>query len=361
MDAWLGRPVQGNDVVLTIDDGVQRAAIESIDGYRGACIVLDPRTGAVLASASNPAYDPNNVEDGWETLSADCGPAPLIDRTRSALYPPGSTFKVVTLTAALGTDTSTLDRTYPGPGSHRDRQRARHQLRRRHATTSITLADATARSVNTVYGQVAVELGPQRLVKQAEAFGFNNDVPYELPATTSLMPDPAEMTEWETAWAGIGQPVGEHESPPGPQSTVMQMAQVSAGIANAGHVMRPYVVERITDPAGPHVGHDRSRGWTTATDPATAATVRDADGLRRRERLRRRARSIDGVQVAGKTGTAEVGKDRETTAWFIAFAPADDPTVAMAIMLEEGGVGGRVAAPRARTVLEAALASQGSQ
>ncbi|MBI5231657.1 MAG: FtsW/RodA/SpoVE family cell cycle protein [Coriobacteriales bacterium] len=356
MDAWLGRPVKGNDVVLTIRDDVQQAAIDSIEGYRGACVVLDPKTGAVLASASNPGFDPNNVDEGWEQLSSDTGPAPLVDRSRSARYPPGSTFKVVTLTGVLGSGTSSLEREYRGPG--------RMEIGNAPVTNfeggsydRISLRDATARSVNTVFAQAAVELGAEKLVSQAEGFGFNKRVPYELPARTSLMPNPAEMTTWETAWAGVGQPVGEHESPPGPQSTVLQMAEVASGIANNGRVMRPHVVEKIADPAGRTLATTRPRLWTTATDPTTAAEVRDvmvytvSNGSGA-------AAQIDGVEVGGKTGTAEVGKGLETNAWFIAFAPAEDPTVAMAIMLEQGGVGGRRAAPRAKPVLEAALASQ---
>lgn len=356
IDAWLGRPIQGNDIVLTISDPVQRAAEEALDGHRGACVVLDPRTGAVLASAANPAYDPNDVDGSWQELNAESGPAPLLDRARSALYPPGSTFKVVTLTGALAAGVATPERTYPGPASI--------ELGNAPVTNfeggsydRITLAEATAKSVNTVFGQVAVELGPRRLVGQADAFGFDRRPGYELPVRSSLMPDPAEMTTWETAWSGVGQPVGEHESPPGPQATVMQMALVASGIANAGTVMRPYVVDRVTDPAGRPLAATAPRRWTVATDPATASTVRDimVDVVENGSGARAR---IDGVKVAGKTGTAEIGKGQDTHAWFIAFAPADNPTVAMAIMLEKGGQGGRAAAPRARAVLEAALAEQ---
>jgi peptidoglycan glycosyltransferase len=139
----------------------------------------------------------------------------------------------------------------------------------------------------------------------------------------------------------------------------MQMALVASGIANAGTVMRPYVVARVTDPLGETLSTTQPRRWTEATDPVTAATVRDMMVVVVEKGSGRRAQ-VPGVPVAGKTGTAEVGKTRTTNAWFIAFAPADAPTVAMAIMLEEGGVGGRVAAPRSRGVLEAALTAQGS-
>jgi cell division protein FtsI/penicillin-binding protein 2 len=162
------------------------------------------------------------------------------------------------------------------------------------------------------------------------------------------------MTTWETAWAGVGQPVGEHDSPPGPQATALQMALVGAGLGNDGVVMRPYFVGRITDQAGRVIATTEPRRWTTAATPATADevtrimvdTVASGTGTRAQ---------ISGIAVAGKTGTAETGKDAESHAWFLAFAPADNPRVAVAIVLENAGTGGSVAAPAARTVLEAAL------
>jgi cell division protein FtsI/penicillin-binding protein 2 len=203
-------------------------------------------------------------------------------------------------------------------------------------------------------------MGPERLVEQADAFGFDHDNPFELPVKMSLMPDPAEMTTWETAWAGVGQPVGEHDSPPGPQATALQMALVASGIANRGAVMRPFTIASVQDPAGRMLATTKPRTWLEATDPATAATVRNlmVGVVERGSGTRAR---IPGVAIAGKTGTAEAGKSVGTHAWFIAFAPAENPTVAMAIVLENAGVGGRDAAPRAKPVLETALRVQGAK
>ena len=142
----------------------------------------------------------------------------------------------------------------------------------------IDLVNATMKSVNTVFAQLAVEMGAPALVKQADLFGFDRKYGYEIGAKTSLMPDPAEMTTWETAWAGVGQPVGEHDSPAGPQATVMQMALVSAGIANGGEVMKPFVVRSIRNDVGAEVGTTRPQVMTRATDPATAATVGEHHG-----------------------------------------------------------------------------------
>lgn len=348
-----GAPVPGNDVYLTIDTRVQAAAENALAGRRGACVVLDPRTGAVLAMASSPAYDPNLVDELWESLSSDGAGAPLVNRAARSLYPPGSTFKVVTLAGALQAGVATPDTTYAGPAS----MEIGGAPVTNYGGTSygrVDLRRATASSINTVFGQLARDMGAEQLVSASESFGMNAAMPFELPAATSLMPDPAEMTVWETAWAGVGQPVGEHVSPPGPQVTPLQMALVAAGIGNGGVVMRPHVVSSVTDRTGTVVTSTAARPWRTALSAGTAGTVSElmvgvitgGSGTRAR---------IPGVTVAGKTGTAEAGKSVETHAWFIAFAPAEDPGLAVAIVLENAGVGGSVAAPAARDVLRAAL------
>ncbi len=355
VDAAAGRSVPGNDVVLTLDSRVQKAAERALAGRNGACVVIDPRSGAVLAAAANPGYDPNKIDADWDELSTDPS-APLVDRSRNALFAPGSTFKIVTLTGALGTGVAEPTDTFPGPGSMKigGAPVTNYEGGSYGETDLVT---STMKSINTVFAQLAVKMGAPALVEQADRFGFDRKYGYEIGAKMSLMPDPAEMTTWETAWAGVGQPVGEHDSPAGPQATVMQMALVSAGVANGGEVMKPFVVNSIRDDVGTEVGATRPQVMTRATDPATAATVADimekvvtgGSGARAR---------ISGVRVAGKTGTAEVRKGKATNAWFIAFAPAENPTVALAIMIEGGGVGGRVAAPAAKPVLEAALAAQ---
>ncbi len=212
--------------MLTIDSEVQKAAQAALAGHRGACVVVDPRSGALLAMASSPTFAPATIDEAWETLSS-ADAAPLVSRATQALYPPGSTFKVVTMTGALGSGIATPGTAYPGPG--------RTEIGNAPVTNfeggsygRLDLSSALSRSVNTVFAQLAVDMGPELLVSQADAFGFDHDVPFELPVQTSLMPDPDEMTVWETAWAGVGQPVGEHESPPGPQATAIGSLAVAA-------------------------------------------------------------------------------------------------------------------------------------
>jgi peptidoglycan glycosyltransferase len=353
IESAAGVPVPGHDVRLTIDSRVQAAAERALGPHRGACVVLDPRTGAVLGLASAPAYEPAEVDAEWEKLSGAALDAPLVNRATQSLYPPGSTFKVVTLAGALAAGTATPASSYPGP--------ARLSIGGADVTNygdtsfgAIDLRRATGSSVNTVFAQLAVDMGADTLVRYSENFGFNAVPPLEIPTVASLMPDPGEMTVWETAWAGVGQPVGEHESPPGPQTTVLQMALVASAIANDGAVMRPYVVSAITDRTGRVVSQTKPRSWRTAVDVGSANEVRDIMiGVVKTGSGGRAA--IPGITVAGKTGTAEAGKNVETHAWFVAFAPAEDPIVAVAIMLENAGVGGRVAAPAAKSVLDVVL------
>jgi peptidoglycan glycosyltransferase len=219
-----------------------------------------------------------------------------------------------------------------------------------------TLQQATRSSINTVFARLGVTLGAQRLVDQARAYGFDAPVPFELNVAASLMPAPAAMTTWETAWAAVGQPVGAG-AVKGPVATAMQMAMVAAGVANGGVVMQPYVIDHSADLAGAPIVTSVPKALTTATDPATAATVRELMvGVVKSGSGTRAA--IAGITIAGKTGTAEVGKGLASDAWFIAFGPAkagDTPRIAMAIVLENAGVGGQVAAPAARKVLLAAL------
>ncbi len=354
MDDALGRPVPGNDVVLTIDSRLQKAAEKALSGRPGAIVAIDPSTGAILALASSPTYSPGKLDSDWDSLSTD-GAAPLVDRATSSLYPPGSTFKVVTLTKVLSSGVATPDTVLPAPavlsvggGKVTNFEGAGYG--------TATLRDALRSSINTVFAGLGVTLGPQRLVEQARAFGFDAQLPFELPVTTSLMPAPELMTTWETAWAADGQPVGSHIVK-GPVTTALQMALVSAGIANGGVVMRPYIVDHVTDAAGAPTLKTQPNSFSTATDPATAATVRalmvnvveGGSGTRAR---------ITGVKIAGKTGTAEVGKGVDTDAWFICFAPAgpgQTPRIAVAVVFENAGLGGRIAAPAARTVLIEAL------
>ena len=203
---------------------------------------------------------------------------------------------------------------------------------------------------------MGVQLGSDLLVQMACNFGFNEEIPFDLPLATSLMPDPEEMTTWETAWAACGEPVGEHESPAGPQATVMEMALVGCAIANEGALMQPYLVDGIYNANGERSFSPIPVKLKQALDADTAdqeieimkGVVAEGTGG---------AAAVDGTTVAGKTGTAERGDGTENS-WFVGLAPADDPKIVVAIVIEKGESG--VGAVAAHDVLETALEVTGA-
>jgi len=353
MLAGVGNP--GNDVTLTINSKIQQAAQDALEGNVGACVVIDPKTGAMLGLASAPTYDAADFErllSDAATNSSDS--SALFNRATQALYAPGSTFKIVSLTAALEDGVATLDSTYDSPASI-DIGNADVTNARDIAYGNITLARALEVSSNTVFGQVGEQLGAERLVTAAESFGFNGNPNFTLPLAKSLMPVPSEMTTWETAWAACGEPVGEHESPAGPQATVLEMALTGCAIANNGTIMTPYLVDGIYNANGERSFSPTPTVFKQATSAQTAQQVRDAmlgvvtNGTGY-------PAAINGVEVAGKTGTAENG-DGTTNMWFVGMAPADNPQVVVAIVIEKGE--NSIAAYKAKDVLETSLALYG--
>lgn len=354
LNYYAGINTAGNDVKLTINSKVQQAAQDALDGYTGACVVLDPTTGAVLAMASSPTYNASDAEAMLEAAAAGSASSELLNRATQSLYAPGSTFKTLTLSAALELGLADEDTVYDAPaemdiGGGKVTNYADEEL------GNITLSRATDLSSNTVFGQVGVQVGAKNLVDYANKFGFNQDIGLEIPLATSLMPNPDEMTEWETAWAACGQPVGEHESPAGPQATVLQMAMVGAAIANDGVIQKPYFVDSIYNSNGEKASETTPQLFSQPITAETANRVTEVlEGVVNSGTGT--AAAIDGVQVAGKTGTAETGKAVDDS-WFVGFAPSDNPSVVVAIVLEEAGSG--TSTGRAQNVLRAALEVQG--
>lgn len=318
----------GNSVVLTINSQIQQAAEEALEGHVGSIVVLDPTTGAVLAKASSPTFSYNNIST---ILSTGDSSGELVDRSCASLYTPGSTFKVVTLAAAIDSGTATLDSSIDAP--------ARISIGGADVTNvagedfgTTTLRNAFTHSSNTAFGQLAVNVGASTLVDYAKAFGYGTTLGQDFHVTASLMPDASEMTEWETAWAGAGQPVGQHSSPAGPQTTVMQNAVVAAAIANNGVVMSPYLVDHVLSPEGVTITTTKPRSLGQAVTAETAQQVKEAmlDVVQNGTGV---AVQVYGARVAGKTGTAEVAGG-QINSTFIGFAPYDNPTLAISICVE---------------------------
>ena len=356
VNSLAGIQTKGNDVVLSIDSRIQQAAQDALAGQVGAVVALNPETGAVYALASSPTFDAANYEE-LLTAAADGGSdsSELFNRATQALYAPGSTFKMVTLAAALQNHIATADTVYDSPGEM-DIGNAPVTNVKKRSYGKITLEQALWYSSNTVFGQVGVELGSDLLVQMATSFGFNEAIPFDLPLATSLMPDPEEMTTWETAWAACGEPVGEHESPAGPQATVLQMALVGSAIANEGAIMQPYLVDGIYNANGERSFSPIPVKLKQAMDADTAAAEIDIMKGVVTEGTGGKA-ALDDVAVAGKTGTHERG-DGSDDSWFVGMAPAADPKVVVAVVIEKGESGAGASA--AHDVLETALEVTGA-
>jgi len=363
LDKLRGITRVGNNVVTTLDLRAQRAAVQGLSGMCGAAVAIEPATGRVLALASSPTFDPNLVEEDFpaiERIGAPCKPAaPLLDRATAGRFVPGSTFKIVTAAAALDTDSFTPESEFDDPGYCTLFGRRVFNFADQGTPTGfgrVTLADAVENSINSVFCNIGKELGADVVLEYAKRFGFYERPPIDLPSEEVLISglyrngrlyDPADPSEVDPGRLAFGQ---ERLV-----VTPLQMALVAAGVANDGIVMEPKLVERIVSPDGDVIERFGAEKWKDAVSAATAAEL-TAMMVRVVESGTGTAAQIPGVSVAGKTGTAETGAAGRNNTWFIAFAPAEAPEVAVAVALsDQAGTGGATAAPIARAIMEAAL------
>ncbi|MDN3495058.1 penicillin-binding transpeptidase domain-containing protein [Planococcus sp. APC 4015] len=357
-----GQPPRGSNVVLSLDADVQRAAYDALGDLQGGVVAIEPSTGRILAMVTSPSYDTNlmashdadQVNALYDQLVAD-PEAPLANRGIAGdLNPPGSTFKLVVASAALASGDYTPQSTLPNPALYQLPQSSNVVYNASGGACgpgeTVTLADALRLSCNIPFAELAVELGDTAIRDEAEKYGFNQ--PFTLPLVSTPSGYPRSiMDDAQTALSGFGQ--GQVTSTP------LQIAMVSAGIANGGVVMNPRMVDQVIgqDLSVQRVYEDSEFGRALdedlADELATMMVANVSDGVASGAR-------IDGVQVAGKTGTAENGS-RPYSLWFTGFAPADDPQVAVAVVVEDGGgqgqsgSGGSIAAPIAKKVMEAVL------
>ena len=363
LDKLKGVTQKGNDVVTTIRARGQEVAMQQLSGKCGAAVALDPRSGRVLVLASTPSYDPNLVEGHFNQIlrtRASCGSAsPLLDRATQGLFVPGSTFKVVTAAAALDTGRYTPSSRFDDPGYCIEYGQKVSNFADQSGPEvfgNVDFTEALEHSINAVFCNIGKALGAKTVLEYTERFGFYEEPPIELPSE-------------EVAISGLYRrgrpfiPEDPNQVDPGRlafgqerlQVTPLQMALVAAGIANDGVVMQPTLVDRIVAPDGGIVERSHPDEWKNAIEPKTAAeltammraVVEGGTGT---------AAQISGVPVAGKTGTAETGVVGRNDTWFIAFAPADNPSVAVAVALSgQSGTGGTTAAPIAKAIMEALL------
>ncbi|MGZ4289623.1 MAG: peptidoglycan D,D-transpeptidase FtsI family protein [Gaiellaceae bacterium] len=367
-DNLKGTTVTGNNLVLNLRVGVQRIAETALQGKCGAAVMLNPKTGAVYVMASSPTYDPNKIESakGYASILRSPSACPgstsaLLNRATQGLYPPGSTFKTVTAAAALDSGVYTPDSKFYDPGYCTEYGKRVSNAGNPEAPErfgNVNFLQAYQHSINAVFCNIGMKLGARKVIDKAKDFGFYSTPPIELPSNSvsasgefdfakgTVFDDPGRMDPGRLAFGQDKLLV-----------TPLQMALVAAAVANGGTIMEPHLLKKVTSPGGkstvvkvkPHV-------WKHAMKPQTAAELNvmmqavitggTATGVQ-----------IPGIKWAGKTGTAETGEGNIYDAWFIFFAPADNPQVAGAVVIEHsaGGFGGAVAAPIAKQLVQAIL------
>ncbi|MBV8531140.1 MAG: penicillin-binding protein 2 [Candidatus Eremiobacteraeota bacterium] len=338
----------GADVVTTIVPAIQAKLYDLIARYpRAAGVVLDPRSGAVLALASAPSYDPNDFDAQFPSLSSDSA-APLLDRALDGLYPPGSTFKIFTAAAALDSNTVTLDSHFEDPGYLTIGDFTLHD-NESEATGYGDLTTAFALSSNVDFAQIALKMGVDTFYGYLQRWGIGGSLDFQLPAERARVPLKSSIVAGELAQMGFGQGAL--------LMTPMQMALIGATIANGGNEPRPYIVREVVR-GGIPASSLSAATLTNPVSPDTAAKVTQMM-VAVVQRGTGTPAQLPHVAVAGKTGTATNPLGR-SHAWFVAFAPATHPRVALAIVIEDVGYGATYAAPIAREVLQTALDQVGS-
>ena len=340
-----GTKSQGDDVYTTLDPELQQAAWAALGDRRGAVIAMEPDTGKILAMVSKPGYDPNTLAQDWEVLNADeGGQSPLLNRAAQGLYPPGSTFKIVTALEYMREHPQDYkDYRFDCSGTYVNGD---YTIRCYHGEShgSQDFVQAFANSCNGAFASLGLELNLASLKGTAEELLFNR----ELPLTgfpykeSSFVMEPGAGT-WEILQTSMGQ--GKTEMTP------LHNALLTAAIANGGTLMKPYLLDRVVSAGEEEVKKFMPEAWGSLMTAQEAAnltelmeavvTVGTASALR-----------TDAYQAAAKTGSAEFETGRETHAWFTGFAPAQDPKLVVTVLVEEAGTGGRAAAPIARQLFD---------
>ncbi len=356
---FAGRDPRGGAVTTTINARAQRAAFAALRGKKGSVVAIEPATGRILASVQSPSFDPNilsshdpnAIREYYDALEADPS-KPLLNRPIVSLNPPGSTFKIVTAAAALASGRFTPESVLPGPRAY-NLPNSTKKIRNWNGQACgpnnlVTLRQALTISCNTAFAWLGNELGDDALREQAQLMGFDTSFEIPLRAATSRFPEDPDAPQ--TAMSAIGQF--------DVRATALEMAMVAAAVGNNGKLMTPYLVQEVRGPDLAILQTTQPEQFATTMDPLNAVLMTEMlvnvvdNGTGSNAQ-------IPGVRVAGKTGTAQTGNDNPAVAWFVAFAPAQSPEVAVAVVVEDAGApevsGNQLAAPIAKKVIQAVL------
>lgn len=357
-----GTPVTGASVELTIDPKVQKVAWDALGNLEGAVVAVEPSTGRILALVSKPGFDANqlSVHDGTQanlnyTELLGTKGNPLVNKAIAGdLYAPGSVFKLITSAAALESGDWTAESTLPNPVKYTlpgtSTQIQNSGEGKCGGKTTVSIADALRFSCNIPFAQLGIQLGQDRIRTQAELFGFGKRIQTPLSATPSVYPQ-----NMDDAQVGLSS-FGQYDV----RVTPLQIVMVSMAIANKGVLMQPNLIENVLSPSLAVIDQPQPKVFAQPISESTATALKDMMVGAVSRGVSSNAQ-IKGVEVAGKTGTAQNGKDDPYTLWFTGFAPADNPQVAVAVVVAKGGGQGQagrgnsLAAPIARKVMEAVL------
>jgi penicillin-binding protein A len=351
---------EGFDVVTNLDAEAQRVARDGLAGRKGGVVAIEPKTGKVRVMVSFPEYDANQIPDGFNQLNRNAD-KPLLNRTTQELYPPGSTFKVVTAAAALDSGKyrpeSVVDGSSPKTISGAPLENAGGQN-----FGPVSLTDGLTNSVNTVWATVGETIGRQTLIDYLDRFGFNEDPKLDYP-DFQMIPSGVRDAKGRLLGGNAGFDVGRVAIGQGGlegaiQTSPLQMALVAAAVGNDGRLMKPRLTDRVVRKDGRVKDRVEPDLQSEVMKPESANQLEDMMG-RVVEEGTGTAAALSGVQMAGKTGTSEVGENRELTQpWFIGFAPIDNPRIAVAVTVERqppGSSGGQTAGPIAKAVVESLI------
>lgn len=340
----------GYDIYLTIDKDAQEAAYKMLGDDKGAVAAINTKTGEIIALVSKPSFNPGLIDEKFDIYNNDTKGTPFVNRAAQGYYSPGSVFKIVTASAALEKDPKISEKTFNCTGGLKI---GTYTLTEQGGAVhgKVTLGKAFRVSCNTTFGQIGIELGYDALKNMAEKFMFNRQIKVNDIYDSINIKSGSIKIDNKNMKALIAQDaIGQH----GVTTNPLHMALITSAIANNGIMMEPYIVKEIKDKYGNVIDKEKPKELETVVSKGTADevkkymidTVKSGTGTRAK---------ISGITVGGKTGSAENENHEETHSWFTAFAPAEDPQIAVAVIVEEGGVGGKRAAEIAREVIKAYL------
>lgn len=334
----------GNNVYTTLDLEMQQAADDAMGIYKGAIVVTEVATGKILALVSKPDFDPNEIVEIWDELLVDKESSVLMNRVTTGLYPPGSTFKMITSLEYIRENADSYeDYSYNCTGSYKNDGNVIHCYHNiRH--NKVDFVKSFAKSCNTSYTNIGMSLDRERFTKTLDALLFNQELELDFTTAISKTPVSASISDEDMMQVSIGQGTV--------QITPMHLNMITAAIANNGVLMRPYVVDRVETAGGIKVQTYKSKEYDRLMTEEESAILREMM-VEVVERGTATEISGYGYTVGGKTGSAEYNSKNDSHAWFTGFAPAENPEIAVTVIIEGAGSGGDYAAPMARRVLDA--------